>query len=170
MNLRERWEDFVDSDWYFEHVWRPCNRVRYFLRYTLWGRKPAPPPPLSPEMQSQMDALIKALERGGYDAAPGVLTQGSPLIIEDLSPVMRCVTFVDPNYYRLAARRMERLRNIARFFRLRALAHDLDEASIYFADQYDKHKLRWFDNKARAKALLDYGSKMVEEVAKGPTP
>ncbi len=35
-----------------------------------------------------MTNLTKALEAGNYDAAPGTLTQGSALQIEDLSPVM----------------------------------------------------------------------------------
>jgi len=37
--------------------------------------------------------LAKAMEAGGYDAAPSTLTQGSALQIEDLSPVMNNVTF-----------------------------------------------------------------------------
>jgi hypothetical protein len=40
-----------------------------------------------------VQALIKALEAGSYDAAPGTLTQGSALQIEDLSSVMNNVTF-----------------------------------------------------------------------------
>lgn len=38
-------------------------------------------------------ALLKALEAGGYDAKPSSLTQGSALQIEDLSPVMHNVTW-----------------------------------------------------------------------------
>lgn len=43
----------------------------------------------------QLQALIKALEAGSYNAAPGSLQQGSALQIEDLSPVMQNVTFRD---------------------------------------------------------------------------
>ena len=43
----------------------------------------------------QLQALIKALEAGSYNAAPGSLVQGSALQTEDLSPVMQNVTFSD---------------------------------------------------------------------------
>ena len=43
----------------------------------------------------QLQGLVKALEAGGYDAAPGTLVQGSALQTEDLSPVMNNVTFDD---------------------------------------------------------------------------
>lgn len=43
----------------------------------------------------QLQALIKALEAGSYNAAPGSLVQGSALQTEDLSPVMQNVTFGD---------------------------------------------------------------------------
>lgn len=39
--------------------------------------------------------LIKALEAGNYNAAPGTLTQGASLQVEDLSPVMHNVTYDD---------------------------------------------------------------------------
>lgn len=42
-----------------------------------------------------LQTLVKALEAGGYDAAPGTLVQGSALQTEDLSPVMNNVTFDD---------------------------------------------------------------------------
>lgn len=41
----------------------------------------------------QLQSLAKALEAGGYNAAPGTLVQGAALQIEDLSPVMNNVTF-----------------------------------------------------------------------------
>lgn len=40
-----------------------------------------------------LQALVKALEAGNYNAAPGTLTQGSALQVEDLSPVMVNVTY-----------------------------------------------------------------------------
>jgi len=40
-------------------------------------------------------ALLKALEAGSYNAAPGSLVQGAALQIEDLSPVMNLVTYDD---------------------------------------------------------------------------
>lgn len=40
-------------------------------------------------------ALLKALEAGGYDAKPSSLNQGSALQIEDLSPVMHNLTWDD---------------------------------------------------------------------------
>lgn len=46
-------------------------------------------------MVSELQSLMKALEAGAYNAAPGTLTQGSALQIEDLSPVMNNVTFDD---------------------------------------------------------------------------
>jgi len=46
-------------------------------------------------MYEQLQELVKALEAGSYNAAPGSLVQGSSLQIEDLSPVMNNVTFED---------------------------------------------------------------------------
>ncbi len=46
-------------------------------------------------MNEQIQSLMKALEAGGYNAAPSTLTQGSALQIENLSPVMNNVTFSD---------------------------------------------------------------------------
>jgi hypothetical protein len=46
-------------------------------------------------MIEQLQELMKALEAGSYNAAPGSLVQGSALQIEDLSPVMHNVTFTD---------------------------------------------------------------------------
>ena len=40
-----------------------------------------------------LETLVKTLEAGSYNAAPGQLVQGSALQIEDLSPVMHNVTF-----------------------------------------------------------------------------
>lgn len=37
--------------------------------------------------------LVKALEAGGYNAAPGSLVQGAALMVEDLSATMQLVTF-----------------------------------------------------------------------------
>ena len=42
---------------------------------------------------NNIQALVKALEAGGYNAAPSTLVQGSALQIEDLSPVMQNVTY-----------------------------------------------------------------------------
>jgi hypothetical protein len=42
-----------------------------------------------------LQSLVKALEAGGYNAAPSTLVQGSALQVEDLSPVMQVVTFDD---------------------------------------------------------------------------
>jgi hypothetical protein len=139
VSLRDRWEDIRYSDWY--------SSLRYFLRYQMWGLSlppPKPPKPMSPEAAAQMDSLIKALEIGGYDAAPGKLTQGQPLIVEDLSPVMRCVTFEDPGYFEQSALRMLRLRNVARLFRLRSLAHDFDQAALHFEDRAKKASIRFW--------------------------
>jgi hypothetical protein len=49
---------------------------------------------VSIDMQ-KLEELKKALEAGGYNAAPGSLTQGSALQMEDLSPVMNVATFDD---------------------------------------------------------------------------
>ena len=46
-------------------------------------------------MVEQLTDLMKALEAGSYNAAPGTLAQGSALQVEDLSPVMENVTFDD---------------------------------------------------------------------------
>jgi hypothetical protein len=43
----------------------------------------------------QLQTLVKALEAGGYNAAPADLIQGSALQIEDLSPVMNNLTFTE---------------------------------------------------------------------------
>lgn len=42
---------------------------------------------------SSLQGLVKALEAGGYNAAPSTLVQGSALMVEDLSPVMENVTY-----------------------------------------------------------------------------
>lgn len=42
-----------------------------------------------------IQALVKALEAGGYNAAPGSLVQGAALQVEDLSPVLHNVTYGD---------------------------------------------------------------------------
>ncbi|CAB4127214.1 hypothetical protein UFOVP75_86 [uncultured Caudovirales phage] len=42
-----------------------------------------------------VSALVKALEAGGYNAAPSTLVQGSALQIEDLAPMLQNVTFQD---------------------------------------------------------------------------
>jgi hypothetical protein len=42
---------------------------------------------------SEIQNLVKALEAGGYNAAPSTLTQGAALQTEDLSNVMQVVTF-----------------------------------------------------------------------------
>lgn len=42
-----------------------------------------------------IQALVKALEAGSYNAAPEALSQGAALQVEDLSPVMQNVTFDD---------------------------------------------------------------------------
>jgi hypothetical protein len=46
-------------------------------------------------MLEQLQDLMKALEAGSYNAAPGQLAQGAALMVEDLSPVMHNVTFDD---------------------------------------------------------------------------
>jgi len=46
-------------------------------------------------MVEQLNDLMKALEAGSYNAAPGQLNQGAALQVEDLSPVMENVTFDD---------------------------------------------------------------------------
>ena len=46
-------------------------------------------------MIEQLQSLMKALEAGSYNAAPGQLVQGAALMVEDLSPVMQNVTFED---------------------------------------------------------------------------
>ncbi len=46
-------------------------------------------------MIEQLQSLMKALEAGSYNAAPGNLQQGAALMVEDLSPVMQNVTFDD---------------------------------------------------------------------------
>lgn len=42
---------------------------------------------------SNLQSLVKALEAGGYNAAPSTLVQGGALQVEDLSPVMELVTY-----------------------------------------------------------------------------
>ena len=46
-------------------------------------------------MLEELQTLVKALEAGSYNAAPGSLTQGAALQTEELSPVMQNVTFED---------------------------------------------------------------------------
>jgi len=46
-------------------------------------------------MIEQIQSLVKALEAGSYNAAPGTLVQGAALQIENLSPIMNNVTYTD---------------------------------------------------------------------------
>jgi hypothetical protein len=46
-------------------------------------------------MIEQLQSLMKALEAGSQNSAPGQLSQGAALQVEDLSPVMQNVTFDD---------------------------------------------------------------------------
>ena len=45
------------------------------------------------QAMNQLTDLVKALEAGNYDAAPGTLVQGAALQVEDLTSVMNNVTF-----------------------------------------------------------------------------
>jgi hypothetical protein len=47
------------------------------------------------ELIDSIQSLVKALEAGSYNAAPGNLTQGAALQVEDLSTVMQNVTYDD---------------------------------------------------------------------------
>lgn len=47
------------------------------------------------QLAQQLNSLVKTLEAGQYNTAPGLLTQGSALQIEDLSAVMYNTTFDD---------------------------------------------------------------------------
>ena len=47
------------------------------------------------DLVKTLESLVKTLEAGSYNSAPGQLVQGSALQIEDLSPVMHNVTFDD---------------------------------------------------------------------------
>src|SRR6266404_2007833 len=47
------------------------------------------------ELYQKLESLAKAVEAGGYNAAPGTLMQGSALQVEDCSPVMHNVTYGD---------------------------------------------------------------------------
>jgi len=46
-------------------------------------------------MKEQLQALMKALEAGSYNAAPSSLTQGAALQKENLSPIMQNVTYTE---------------------------------------------------------------------------
>ena len=47
------------------------------------------------DLIKQLESLVKTLEAGNYNVAPGQLVQGSALQVEDLSGVMENVTFDD---------------------------------------------------------------------------
>jgi hypothetical protein len=50
---------------------------------------------MSNTVLNKIEELMKSLELGSYNAAPGSLEQGSALQVEDVSPVMHVVTFGD---------------------------------------------------------------------------
>lgn len=50
---------------------------------------------MSIELTQKIEDLKKTIEAGGYNSAPGSLTQGSSLQMEDLDPVMNVATFKD---------------------------------------------------------------------------
>jgi hypothetical protein len=61
----------------------------------LLGLAAAPYLPRPQTARDRIEALVRALEAGGYNAAPANLVQGSALQVEDLNPVMECVTYTD---------------------------------------------------------------------------
>ena len=78
----------------------------------------------------EMASLIKALEGGGYNAAPGTLTQGCSLEVESLEVTMRCVTFESPEKYKRMATRFYRLAKWAAFFHLWGWRQAFDFAGL----------------------------------------
>lgn len=58
-----------------------------------------------PIRQANIQALVRALEAGNYNAAPEPLRQGCILQVEDLNPVMAAVTFEDRPFYRSVRRK-----------------------------------------------------------------
>jgi hypothetical protein len=94
-----RWvpDPFYRDDAFFDLV----RKVRY------WALHPATAFPMwrsARRHKRQFNQLVKALEAGGYDAAPTTLNNGCTLQVEDLSAVMECVTF-DASKIRLRTRR-----------------------------------------------------------------
>jgi hypothetical protein len=90
-----------------EHFWEFRVRVPFWQlrrRYRRWRMTPEEKAAQkayfeSPEYkktQAAMQELCKALEAGSYDAAPTELKNGCALQIEDLAPVMQCITYVGP--------------------------------------------------------------------------
>lgn len=91
---------------------------------------------------SNLQSLIDVLERGGYEAVRGELMGGSPLEVESLEPVMRCVTFEDPGTFRRWAKRCVRLSKIARFFRIHSWSHMFGQAAFHFEGRADRAMIR----------------------------
>jgi hypothetical protein len=50
---------------------------------------------MSMDLIKSLETLVKTLEAGNYNVAPGQLVQGSALQVEDLSPIMHNATFDD---------------------------------------------------------------------------
>jgi hypothetical protein len=63
------------------------------VREVFKGPRP-PPKPLAPD--DPLHGLLRALEAGEYETSPSSLVRGSALVVEDLAPVMACVTYIGP--------------------------------------------------------------------------
>jgi hypothetical protein len=95
----------------------------------------ASPPSNKDNHLEALQKLVAALEKGGYEAEKCGLVSGQPLIVEDLAPIMKVVTYGDPGVYRDWERRCLRIAKVFRFFRMNNWAHMTEQAAYHFEDR-----------------------------------
>jgi hypothetical protein len=108
-------------------------------------------PPFKSNIQA-LQELVAALEKGNYEAQNVGLVSGQPLKIESLEPVMRCVTYGDPECYRRWEARCLRLAKVFRFFRMNNWASMIVDAAIHFEAQKKRYTIILRKNRHEAKS------------------
>jgi hypothetical protein len=117
-----------------------------------------PPPPLTPERQARqaedLRLLVKALESGPM---PGEMT-GSALVIEDLSPVMHCVTYTIPS-------RRRTLRESLRYINYHWFNFFTEPRQFWWRVRNEWLPLNFTKIPGADKALDDFAKKAAEQIA-----
>lgn len=92
-----------------------------------------------------LQALVKALEAGGYDkpkAGPTTLLPGQPLKIESLEPVLKVATYGDPTRYKKFVKRCRWMSKLLFFFGARQWSALLYEAGLHFEKEAERLSVR----------------------------
>ena len=93
-------------------------------------------------ISDDLQKLVDALKAGGCEAASVNLSDGIPLKVESLETIMKCVTFLDPDYLHKLARWSARAARVCRFLRLRFWADLFFRAEGHFLADYEHTRIR----------------------------